>query len=85
MQKLNWFRQQYLVTLPKKTLGHKVSHFSVGDEKDPIVIDLDKINTDELDLTTISSEIEFIQKLIIKPAGYPIKPFDAPETIHITI
>ncbi len=71
--------------MPKKTLGHKVSHFSVGDDKDPIVVDLDKINVEELDITVESNEIEFIRKLIIKPAGFPIKPFDAPETIHITI
>ncbi|MHA1618970.1 MAG: AAA family ATPase [Promethearchaeota archaeon] len=71
--------------MPKKALGHKVSHFSVGDEKDPVVVDSNKINIEELDFTTDSNEIEFIQKIIIKPAGYPIKPFDAPETIQITI
>ncbi|TFH29109.1 MAG: hypothetical protein E4G98_04390, partial [Promethearchaeota archaeon] len=66
--------------MPKKVLGHKVSHFSVGDEKDPVGVDLEQI-----DLVEESNENEIIRELHIEPAGYPIKPFEAPETVYITI
>ncbi|WP_457559383.1 AAA family ATPase [Candidatus Harpocratesius sp.] len=76
--------------MPKKKLGHRISHLSTDEEKDSSILlesDLNEvIERDEGNSEAIQPDEEkIIQNLVIEPSGYPIKPFDAPDNINITI
>ncbi|MCF2141230.1 MAG: AAA family ATPase [Candidatus Lokiarchaeota archaeon] len=76
--------------MPKKKLGHRISHLSTDEEKDSNVLlesDLNEvIERDEgKSEAPQPDEEKIIQNLIIEPSGYPIKPFDAPDNINITV
>ena len=72
--------------MPKKNLGHRVSHFSSLDEKDlSKIFDLSLGESEQDDAEMPVDEDDLIKTLHIKPAGYPIKPLDAPDQITLSI
>ncbi|MHA1796442.1 MAG: hypothetical protein ACTSUK_10030, partial [Promethearchaeota archaeon] len=83
--------------MPKKKLGHRISHLSsetdskTEENESPQKNDSKTENlslnieiTSDESLSSTESE-KIIQTLIIAPAGYPIKPFDAPDTLNLTL
>ena len=70
----------------KKFLVKKISHISPTGEKE-ISSNLE-IDIDDLDLSdsidAIHSE-DIIKKVFLAPAGYPIKPFDVPNPIQVSV
>ena len=74
--------------MAKKRLIHRIPRAIKSEKEDSdvgLLVDLDAIAT-PIQKRTIASEDEIaIKKLYITPAGYPIKPFDAPDSSYISI
>jgi AAA family ATPase len=71
----------------KKFLVKKISHIShdkAGEKEisSNLEIDLDELDIDSIE--TIDSE-DIIKKVFLAPAGYPIKPFDVPNPIQVSV
>lgn len=84
--------------MPKKKVGHRIAHLSADEEKETPstadskninpVIEVEIISKEETERNESNASIEsekIIQSLIIEPSGYPIKPFDAPDNLNLTI
>ncbi len=72
--------------MPSKKLIRRVPHLTGGDEKDLAkLFEIDITDeTQEAQVPQINEE-DNIKTLFLLPAGYPIKPLDAPERSNISI
>jgi AAA family ATPase len=70
----------------KKKIIHRLPRHAVAEEKEispASSLDMDDDSALDGDFPTASEGV--IKKMVIKPAGFPIKPLDAPEKLQVSV